>query len=341
MTANPARIERLSQKFRWFADQARSLESPLWERVSLLIADDPRLLDIANDARPGVQQTNVLLAAFHYLLLDSPTPPKDLLAAMSDDAIVAFLLGHEEQLRVLVRERLVQTNEVRRCALFLPAFITVAREVGRPLALVEVGSSAGLLLNFERYRYIYEPGGELGPAGALALTCEVRGDVAPPLDTDALDVASRVGVDLNPIHVNSPSDVKWLRALIWPEHAERQERLDAALAVAAEHPPELRRGDAFELLPEVVGAVPDDVTPVVFHCMTLAHMNRPQRERFPEMLGELAAARDGDFAWLGVEYIETDSLNIGRFSPDGSCAFTKLADVNPHGSWLEWTAPQT
>lgn len=338
MTADPERLARLSEKFRWFAGEASKLGSPLWERVSLLAADEPRLLDMANEARPGVQQPNMLLAAFHYLLLDSPIPPRELVATMSDGAIVSFLLGHEDEVRALIRERLVQTNEVRRCALFLPAFVRVALDVGRPLALVEVGSSAGLLLNFDRYRYAYEPGGEVGIVDGLALTCEVRGEVAPPLNVGALSVASRVGIDLNPISVDSPSDVKWLRALIWPEHQERQDRLNAALAVAAEHQPDVRRGDAFDLLPELVAAIPRDVTPVVFHCMTLAHMSRPQRQRFPAMLGELAAARGGDLVWLGVEYVETDSLHRGRFRPDGSYDLTKLADVNPHGAWLEWLA---
>lgn len=338
MTADAERLERLSQKFRWFADQARALESPLWERVSLLVAEEPRLLDIANEARPGVQQTNMLLAAFHYLLLDSPTPTKDLIGAMSDGAIVSFLLGHEEQVRSLVRERLVQTNEVRRCALFRPAFITVSREVQRPLALVEVGSSAGLLLNFDRYRYVYEPGGEFGPSDALALTCEVRGGEKPPLDDTGLTVASRVGIDLNPVRVESDADVKWLRALIWPEHDERQERLDAALAVATQHRPDIRRGDAFDLVPELVAQIPADVTPVVFHCMTLGHMNRPQRERFPQILGHLAAARGGDLAWLACEFIETDSMNRGYFNADGSYESVRLANINPHGAWLEWLA---
>ena len=338
MKADAARLERLSQKFRWFADQARTLESPLWERVSLLIADEPRLLDIAAEARPGVQQTNMLLAAFHYQLLDSPTPPRELLEAMSDAAIVAFMLGHEDELRALVRERLVQTNEARRCALFLPAFALVAQLADRPLALIEVGSSAGLLLNFDRYHYIYEPGGEVGPASSLDLRCEVRGEVPPPLRLTGIEVASRVGVDLHPVRADNAADVKWLRALIWPEHAERQERLESALAIARDHPPDIHEGNAFELLPELVGGIPGDVTPVVFHCMTLGHMIRPQRERFPEMLGELAAERGGDLLWLACEFVDTDSMHLGRFREDGSFDSTKIANVNPHGAWLEWLA---
>lgn len=336
VTAEPERLARLSEKFQRFATEAAAdLGSPLWERVALLAAGEPRLLDMANEARPGVQQPNMLLAAFHYLLLDSPIPPRELIATMSDSAIVSFLLGHESEVRALVRERLVQTNEVRRCALFLPAFVTVAREVQRPLALVEVGSSAGLLLNFDRYRYVYEPGGEVGVTDGLTLTCEVRGEVMPPLETSVLTIASRVGIDLNPIRVDSEADVKWLRALIWPEHEERQERLTAALAVAAEQRPDVRRGDAFDLLPELVAAIPGNVTPVVFHCMTLAHMAPPQRKAFATMTSEMAATREGDLSWIAIE---GDSVFLTTFGSDGSPSTTALAKMNPHGAWLAWTA---
>jgi hypothetical protein len=45
----------------------------------------------------------------------------------------------------------VQQNEVRRCTLLLPAFALAAGTVRSPLALVEVGASAGLNLLFDRY----------------------------------------------------------------------------------------------------------------------------------------------------------------------------------------------
>ena len=57
-----------------------------------------------------------------------------------------------------VRERTVQTNEVQRCWALLPIFLTVARTVARPLALVELGASAGLNLLWDRYAYSYAAG---------------------------------------------------------------------------------------------------------------------------------------------------------------------------------------
>lgn len=334
------RLKRLADKFRWFAGEAAKLESPLWERVSKLIAEQPRLLEIADESRPGVQQPNVLLSAFHYLLLDLPTSPSQLIRAMSDSAIVSFMLGHEAEMRELVRTRLVQTNEVRRCALFLPAFVRVATEVARPLALIEVGTSAGLLLGLDRYGYRYEPPAATAgdPDSPVQLTCELRGDGRPPLSLADIAIASRVGIDLHPVRTDSPDDVKWLRSLTWPEHDERRERLAAALDVTSADPHELREGDAFELLPAAVREVPTGVAPVVFHCMTLAHMPGDRRREFPEMLSALAAEREGDLAWIACEYVDTDSLHLTTFAVDGSPTTTKLANVNPHGAWLEWLA---
>ena len=46
-----------------------------------------------------------------------------------------------------------QTNEVRRSSALLPGFLTIATLTGKPLALSEVGASAGLNLQWDRYSY--------------------------------------------------------------------------------------------------------------------------------------------------------------------------------------------
>lgn len=336
MTAPPERLERLGEKFRRFAvEAAAELGSPLWERVSLLVAEEPRLLAMADEARPGVQQPNMLLSALHYLLLDAPVPPRELLATMSDASIVSFMLGHEKEMRALIRERLVQTNEVRRCALLLPAFVRVAATAERPLAMVEVGTSAGLLLGFDRYGYTYEPHGlTAGDASApVQLACELRGDRLPSVALEEVRAAGRVGIDLHPVRPDEAADVKWLRALVWPEHEDRQQRLTAALAMAANAPVELRAGDAFDLLPAAVREVPSGAVPVVFHCMTLAHMTPPQRQRFTEIVSALAAERRGELYWIAAE---GNGVYLTTYSRTGEPSTVTVANMNPHGAWLEW-----
>ena len=58
-----------------------------------------------------------------------------------------------------------------------------------------------------------------------------------PLPERVPEVAWRQGVDLNPLDVTDPDTAAWLTALVWGGHTDREERLQAALRVAAVDPP--------------------------------------------------------------------------------------------------------
>ena len=173
-----AQLEALAQRFVRFADQECGAYAPLYDRLARGIAADPELLTIAARARSGQQVPLLLLAAVHSLLLGgvnhalgafypsitrhTAIPPGDPLPAFR-----AFCLDHRDVLLELVSTRLVQTNEPRRCTMLLPAFATVARlAAGRPLALIEVGASAGLHLLFDHYGYNYGSGRSAGAPDA-------------------------------------------------------------------------------------------------------------------------------------------------------------------------------
>ena len=118
----------------------------------------------------------------------------------------------------------------------LPAFARlprVAQMRGR-VALLEVGPSVGLNLRLDHYRYIYrsERGTVAwGPEDATpVLVCEVRGSEGPPLP-EKLEIVARHGLELAPINLDDPKALRWLRALIWPEHQERARLMDEALEV--------------------------------------------------------------------------------------------------------------
>jgi len=127
-----------------------------------------------------------------------------------------------------------QTNEPGRCATLLPLLASLPQ----PLALVEVGASAGLCLYPDRYSYRYSTSlGEhrLGDS-EIVLSCAVTGPVLLP--TRLPEVVWRAGLDLNPLQANRDDDRRWLASLVWPEQIDRAERLDQALGLVAADPPD-------------------------------------------------------------------------------------------------------
>lgn len=357
----------LEAHFEWFADWCVGT-SPLYERLARAVADDPDLLDLAAETPEGRSPAHLLLASAHFLLLagrdgaladfyptvtDDPENPEAIDPA---PAFREFCLAHADGIRGLLETRRTQTNSVRRCAALLPAFEAVSRRADRaPLALVEVGPSAGLNLLWDRYAYDYGDYGEAGrygdagrdgdsgrygdPDSPVLIESQVR-DGNPPLPDDLPPVASRVGVDVNPLDVTDPADARWLRALVWPEHDERHSLLRTALEVARETPPDLREGDALDLLPSVAAEIPDDRPVCLFDTQVRYQLDEAGRERFDALIAELGADRElysvsGDES--SDEYEQAIDLTLTTVAGDG-LETERLGAYQQHGGWIAWDA---
>jgi hypothetical protein len=202
-----------------------------------------------------------------------------------------------------------------------------------------VGSSAGLNLLFDRYAYEYGDGVVRGDvASAVRISCSLRGDRSPTLPDVLPEVASRVGVDLNPVDARDPDARLWQRALIWPEHTTRAENLRHALEIAQEPPALVVAGDALALLPSILNSLSEDAIPCVFHTRAVYQFAPENRDRLYALLAECFARR-GLMVQIGMEPSETDrsvlSFSIYRY---GYTAEQRLADCDYHGAWLSWSA---
>lgn len=190
-------VHPLAGRFRDFARTAAP-RAPLYVRLSAGVAEDPELCALLDGAPPGQQVPVLLFAAVHDLVLRGDAP--DLAASYPTAAGVplppetafasfrAACMDHTDHVRRTVATRSTQTNEVGRCALFLPALAMVTPDVG-PLALIDVGASAGLNLLLDRYAYRYTPGGDVGGPSPVVLGCGIRGEFTvpaalPPLGAD-------------------------------------------------------------------------------------------------------------------------------------------------------------
>lgn len=242
---------------------------------------------------------------------------------------------HADEVLAECRIRSVQTNEPLRCAALLPALSAVPG----PIALLEVGASAGLCLYPDRYSYRYEGAGgsvRLDPAdgpSAVVLTCEVRGEIAPRMRIP--EIVWRAGIDLNPLDVRDQADVDWLAGLVWPGESGRAERVRSAARIAAADPPVLRTGDAAELIAGLAADAPADATLVVTTPGVLAHVPRARRGRVIE-----AAQQAG--RWVTID---DPGLHEGwRGGPprDWRDGFAVALDgeilgaADPLGRWWEW-----
>ncbi len=318
--ADDEELIRIAEGYRGFAQEVAD-ESPAYSRLAAAVADDAGVQRFVAELPQGKRNPPLLFAALRYL---GGVP--------ADGAeLHERVLGDADRLRATVAARATQTNEPARCAALLPALALI----DGPLALVEVGTSAGLCLYPDRYSYEYD-GREIGPRQAVHLRCTTSGAVPVP---DRLpEVVARIGVDLHPLDVTEPGDLAWLRSLVWPGpvEAERLARLDAAAAVVAQDPPTLLTGDLVDRLPDALALVPDGATPVVMHTALLPYVGSTRRAEFVEQVGSLPVR------WVAQEGAGMVP-GTGEPFPGGwgpyfvlSLDGRPLAHTAPHGGRLDW-----
>ncbi len=345
--------DKLAENFRRFAGLHTHGMTPLYRVLSANIAEDREILAMAAEKQPGQPAPNILFGAVHYLLLSGvahqlgdyyPSISPDRLRDPSDPefypAFREYCLNNRQKLLDLIRSKHTQTNEVNRCSLLLPVFSSIsAQDHGNPMAVIEIGPSAGLNLNWQRYRYSYQPGRTYGePGSPLHLTCESRGAEMPAIPTDypgSALVDRNLGIERNPLSLENPEDRLWLQALVWPDHLDRMDKLRAAIQIADEHPPEILPGDALRVLPEVLNQLPRDLVPVVFHTFVIYQLKPEQQAEFIDQLAEIGQDRRihrVSVEWIGSQapVIAWDTWNQGVHE------HRELADCNPHGRWISW-----
>jgi hypothetical protein len=154
--------------------------SPAYERLAFAVAEDAELLAMLDTLPEAKRQPNLLFAATQYL--DGPVQPW---TRFRD-----WALRHWDELTALMCQRLTQTNEPGRCAPLLP----VLAQLPQPLALLEVGASAGLCLYPDAYRYRYD-GRLVGPADSpVHIDCTELAALAARAPADATLVVFHTSV---------------------------------------------------------------------------------------------------------------------------------------------------
>ncbi|WP_374524057.1 DUF2332 domain-containing protein [Sphingopyxis sp.] len=257
---------------------------------------------------------------------------------INDAAIVAGVVARHEEALLPWLDGPPQTNEAGRSSNFIAAMLWLA-ERGLPARFdcLEIGSSAGINLMLDRYHY--DLGGvQVGPQpGAIAFTPEWRGGHPPQLP---IEIAGLKGCDVAPVDLTDQAQAMRLKAYIWPEHAIRFARMEAAIAAAHEQKPNLVRATAADFVeaelrkPQAAGT-----TRVLMHSIVWQYVPEDQQMRVTTAMEEAGAEATAErpLAWIALEANRTAHVHelVVRHWPGGEAGHT-LARSHPHGAWVEW-----
>ena len=228
-----------------------------------------------------------------------------------------------------------QTNEVGRTGALAPGMLLVTAETGLPLALFELGASAGLNLLADRYA-LHLGGVRAGNLQAALIIAPLWEGADPP--AAPLTIASRAGVDLNPL---SGADATRMLAYVWPDQPHRLQAMRAALDIAAANPPPVQKGDAADFVEQEIWPKPGVAT-VVFHSIAFQYFPQTTQTRIAEHMARAGAAATAwaPLAWLRFEMSDPSAPSAPelrlRLWPGGLDRL--LAVGHPHGAFLRWLA---
>lgn len=324
-----AALEELATYYRHFAQVEAAGVSPRYTEWAHGVSQDAEMLARLARLPAAKRQANLLFAAARLHGVE----------AEAWSRARALISLRWPQIEATMRTRATQTNEPGRIATLNLAFARIQAQEPAPLALIEVGASAGLCLYPDAWPVRYRTGataevllspGEGELCSTVKLECELHGlDVPAALPR----VGHRAGIDLNPLDVTAEGDLRWLEMLIWPGMEHRTPRLAAGAELVAADPPQLHAGDLNERLAEVLAQVPASMTPVVFHTAVLAYLSREDRRRFRRQVEASGARWVSNEGLRVVEGIaeqlseETESESGFVLSLDGQ----PLARTAPHG----------
>ena len=229
-----------------------------------------------------------------------------------------------------------QTNETGRAAAIMAGLMLLAAEYRLPFELIELGASAGLNLNLDRFGYQLGDAKAGDPESPVLLAPAWEGGLPPSAEVQVIE---RCGVDQNPVRIAELAERERLIAYCWPDQAGRMARLQAALALADRHPPPLEQGDAADFAERCLGdPQPEGVTRVIYHTIFWSYLPPDKQARIRAALDAAGAAAtlDRPLAWLRYE-LEGDSgvaeLHVQQW-PGGR--ERHLATGHPHASRIAW-----
>lgn len=252
------------------------------------------------------------------------------------DAIVAHVLRRHDQALVPWLDSPPQTNETGRAAPIMAGLLLLAAEYRLPFELLELGASAGLNLNLDRFGFRLG-GTSAGDADSpVQLRPSWAGSSPPSHD---VVVISRLGVDQNPIRIADSTERERLIAYCWADQVERMQRLEAALSLADRFPPPLDQGDAADFAEHCLAEPQrNGVVQVIYHTIFWTYLPPEKQARIRAALARAggAATLERPLAWLRYELNGEGGVAELHLQQWPGGRNRHLATGHPHATRIVW-----
>jgi hypothetical protein len=286
-----------------------------------------------------------LLGGLHRLVLDGraaalrrwyPSTGGSWSAQAAWPHITSAAAGHISALRAALNQP-PQTNEVGRAAALIGGLSILQAQFGYPIKLFEIGSSAGLNLRADHYRYRF-PGGHWGPAGSPVTVDDAWHGRMPP--DAAVHIVQREGCDIAPVDPTTAEGQLTLLSYVWPDMTARLDRLRGAIEIARRVPARVERRAAAAAVTGL--RVENGTLTVLWHSVVWQYLSAEEQAAVDTGIESLAARADAQspFAHLAFE--------PQRRTPAGPVSFLLrvrswpggvdrvLAECGPHGPPVVW-----
>lgn len=336
------------------ADSCKRLGSPLMHRVLCILAErwdadtalGREMATYRGDLGPAGQSLPLRIASgLHALVLEgrdaalvASYPPHD----VDDVALATALLGAIQRHDAFLcnwTKRPPQTNEVRRSAVLIAMAHVAVSHFNRPIALSELGASAGLNMMWDRFVLDIAPH-TYGPKTAPVTLIPKWSGAAPPEVYP--QIVDRLGCDLNPLNLKNSDDMLRLAAHVW---ADQPKRLALTRAAASVTTAQVQRSDVVPWLAARLTSIPGGHMHIIQHSVAWQYFPEEAQHKCTALI-EASGARasaDSPVAWMQME---TDGHTKGaagaaltlRLWPGDMRLNLGRADF--HGRWVHWAGTE-